>query len=329
MDLLVVKGLTKKFKAKTGDITAVDKASFAARSGEIFGLLGPNGAGKTTTIRLIATTLQATDGTALVDGFDIRQDPENVRQRIGVLTTDIGVYDRFTGRENLRYYGRLYSMSAGDLDRRISELIDLLAMADFIDKRAGKYSTGMKQKLAIARSVIHDPKIIIFDEPTSGLDVLAAQTVMRFMRRSRDLGRLVILSTHQMSDAERLCDRVAIIHRGSIIAIDTLDDIKQKTRTDNLENAFLRLVQGRPEQRAKSETARVSDDRTAAPEKKRDMKVVVQQLRVAAYFVIVIGLVPLFLSDIAEWAQTMGTALVLIGALGIMVTRTYLKKHSS
>ncbi|MFH1207580.1 MAG: ATP-binding cassette domain-containing protein [Patescibacteria group bacterium] len=216
--------------------------SFSADAGEIFGLLGPNGAGKTTTIRLISTVLKPTAGSITVAGRAIEAEPEQVRKAIGVLTTDIGLYDRFTARENLRYFGQLYGMSGDALERRIDELLDLLEMNDFADRRAGKFSTGMKQKVAIARSVIHDPQVIIFDEPTSGLDVLASQTVVKFMRRAKETGKLVILSTHEMFNAEKLCDRVAIMHRGRLVALDTVKIIKNSTRTQTLEDAFLAIV---------------------------------------------------------------------------------------
>lgn len=238
-DILAVKNLKKDFK----DFLAVDHVNFTARAGEIFGLLGPNGAGKTTTLRTIATVLAPSSGTANVAGFDIVKQPEEVRKRIGMLTTDIGVYERFTGWENLRYFGELYGITGEEINARIQELSQLLDMSGFIDKRAGKYSTGMKQKLAIARSVIHDPEVIIFDEPTAGLDVLASQTVISFMNQARDLGKLVILSTHEMTDAEKLCDRVAIMHQGRIVMVDTVANVKQKTGGKDLEDAFIRLVQ--------------------------------------------------------------------------------------
>ena len=238
MPILSVKNLTKQFK----NFKAVDEVSFDVQEGEVFGLLGPNGAGKTTIIRTVATVLAPTAGTAEVLGFDIVKNPEEVRKNIGVLTTDIGVYERFSGRENLRYFGELYGLSKSVLEERINELVDLLEMRNFIDRRAGKYSTGMKQKLAIARSVIHNPKIIIFDEPTAGLDVLASQTVLKFMRQSKKPGGCVIFSTHQMRDAEKLCDRVVIIHKGKVIANDTVEVLKNKAGTGDLESVFMKLV---------------------------------------------------------------------------------------
>ena len=236
--ILSVKNLTKEFK----NFKAVDEVSFDVEEGEIFGLLGPNGAGKTTIIRIIATVLAPTRGTAEVLGFDIIKNSEEVRKNIGVLTTDIGVYERFSGRENLRYFGELYGLSKEVLEKRINELANLLEMRDFIDRKAGKYSTGMKQKLAIARSVIHDPKIIIFDEPTAGLDVLAAQTVLRFMHQSKKPGKCVIFSTHQMHDAEKMCDRVVVIHKGKMIANDEVEVLKNKTESSDLEDVFMKLV---------------------------------------------------------------------------------------
>lgn len=236
--IISVKNLTKQFK----NFKAVDGVSFDVGEGEIFGLLGPNGAGKTTIIRIIATVLAPTKGTAEVLGFDIIKDSEEVRKNIGVLTTDIGVYERFSGRENLRYFGELYGISKKALEKRINELADLLEMQDFIDRRAGKYSTGMEQKLAIARSVIHDPKIIIFDEPTAGLDVLASQTVLDFMRKSQKPGGCVIFSTHQMNDAEKLCDRVVIIHKGKVIANNAVEALKNKTGAGDLEDVFMKMV---------------------------------------------------------------------------------------
>lgn len=240
--LLQVQGLTKDYKG----FRAIEDVSFEAKGGEIFGLLGPNGAGKTTTIRLISAILSPTSGTARICGYDVREAPEAVRRNIGMLTTEMGVYDRLSGREYLRYFGALYSMGSDKTERRIRDLSQLLEMEDFLDRRTSSYSTGMKQKLSIARSVLHDPSIVILDEPTSGLDVLAAQTVLNFMRHSREQGRLVVLSTHHMPDAEKLCDRAAIMHHGKLLAVRTISDLKKDTGTNNLEDAFLSMVKGSP-----------------------------------------------------------------------------------
>lgn len=236
--MLKVDNLTKKFK----DFTAVDNVSFEAKPGEIFGLLGPNGAGKTTTIRVIATVLQATSGTASIAGFDINEHSEEVRKNIGVLTAEIGLYDRFTARENMRYFGQLYGMTAKKLEERIDELVHVLHMEKFADRRAGKFSTGMKQKVAIGRSIIHDPKVIIFDEPTAGLDVLASQTVITFMKDAKKMGKLVILSTHDMHDAEKLCDNIVIIHKAKVVAEGSVDKLLSQANQNNLEDAFTSIV---------------------------------------------------------------------------------------
>lgn len=239
--LLKVQNLVKEYK---NGFRAVDDVSFEVGAGEIFGLLGPNGAGKTTIIRAISTILSFSGGKIEVLVKDNRQYAEEVRSDIGVLTTDIGAYERFTGKENLEYFGELYGLSSSELDKRIKELTELLDMGSFIDKKAAKYSTGMKQRLAIARSVIHDPKVIIFDEPTSGLDVLSSQTVRDFMSHSRESGHAVVFSTHQMYDAEKLCNRVIIIHKGKKIAYDSVENLKVQTGERDLEEAFLKLVRG-------------------------------------------------------------------------------------
>lgn len=221
---------------------AVNNISFEISNSEIFGFLGPNGAGKTTTLRMIATLLTPTSGKMTVQGLNTVSQSEEIRKKIGVLTTDIGVYDRLTGRENLDYFGKLYGMSEQTITKRIDDLGKSLEMEWFLDRPSGEYSTGMKQKIAIARSVIHDPEILIFDEPTTGLDVLASQTVLNFMTNARSQGKTVIFSTHQMFDAQRLCDRVAIFNEGEILIIETVKEVMHKTETKDLEEAFLKLV---------------------------------------------------------------------------------------
>lgn len=303
---MAVNKLSKQFNG----FMAIDRVSLEARAGEIFGLLGPNGAGKTTTIRVIATMLQPDSGTALVAGYDIRENPEAVRKNIGVLTTDIGVYERLSGRENLAYYGRLYGLPEDLLKKRINELVDLLDMSDFIDRRAGKYSTGMKQKLAIARSVVHDPKVIIFDEPTAGLDVLASQTVMRFMQKEKSAGKLVILSTHEMNDAEKLCNRVAIIHKGTILTVDTVELIKEKTQANDLEEAFVKLLKDDRNERSQSAVIK--------PPRKMNKKKLDIMIRIGAIVFIVLG----FLSSFLAFSQTLFYVFVGLGVF-LSIFRRY------
>lgn len=261
--ILELKQLSKKF----GPIQAIDNLSWTAEVGEIFGLLGPNGAGKTTTIRVISTVLAPTAGTAVVNGQDIVTDAVTARAQFGVLTADFGLYDRLSGRENIRYTGRLYGLTGEKLERRINELVKTLEMEHFADRRAGKYSTGMKQKAAIARSIVHDPPVVIFDEPTAGLDVIAAQTVVKMMKHFRDLGKLVVLSTHDMHSAEQLCDRVAIIHRGRLIALGSVMDVKQQTQQPDLESAFLTMIGANEAKAVLREAEEKSIDQSNEPKK--------------------------------------------------------------
>jgi len=236
--MIEVQNLVKHF----GPIRAVDGVSFVCRDGEVFGLLGPNGAGKTTTLRMLATMLQPVAGTARVDGRDVLKEPAEVRQAIGVLPETVGLYGRLTAREQLRYFGKLYGLADAAIERRIEELLAMLEMADYADRRCEGFSKGMRQKVALGRALIHDPRTMILDEPTAGLDVMSARSVREFIDRFRREGRCVLLSTHVMSEAERLCDRIAIIHKGKIMVQGTLDELRQRTGEENLEEAFVRLV---------------------------------------------------------------------------------------
>ena len=237
--MIQVSGLSKKFK----DVLAVDDVSFTVRAGEVFGLLGPNGAGKTTTLRILSTLIDATSGTAAVNGLDIEKQAERVRRSIGVVNGGMGLYDRLTGREILQYFGRLYGMSPAAIEKRTAELDGLLDLGPTLSRQAGGFSTGMKQKIVIARAVLHDPPVIFFDEATSGLDVMARRAVLDFVRDYPSTDRAVIYSTHVMSEVEELCDRIAIISGGRLIAEGTVADLARETDSDNLETAFFRLVQ--------------------------------------------------------------------------------------
>jgi sodium transport system ATP-binding protein len=215
--------------------------SFEAQAGEIFGLLGPNGAGKTTTLRIVCTLLSPDAGTVDVLGFGTTTAPEEVRRRIGVVTADIGVYPRLTARENIEYLGRLCGLSGAGLTTRVDGVIERLDMGSFANQRAESLSSGQKQKVAIARAIVHDPEVLMFDEPTSNLDVLASKEVREFMVEARGRGKCVIFSTHVMHDAQRLCDRVTIIHHGLVVASGTTNEVRGNGR--DLEDAFLALVE--------------------------------------------------------------------------------------
>ena len=237
--MIEVRNLSKSF----GKVQAVRDLSFRVDSGEVFGLLGPNGAGKTTTLRILATLLKADAGEATVAGHSTTREAERVRHIIGVVNGGMGLYDRLTGREVLHYFGRLYGMNRGAIASRIDELDRLLQLDDALRRRVGGFSTGMKQKVVIARAVLHDPPVIFFDEATSGLDVMARRAVLDFIRDYPSRGRAVIYSTHVMSEVEELCDRAAVLYRGRLIAEDTIASLRQQTGADSLEQAFFRLVE--------------------------------------------------------------------------------------
>jgi sodium transport system ATP-binding protein len=238
-----VRDLVKTYRSPTGDpFHAVNGITFRARAGRIFGLLGPNGAGKTTTLRILSTLIPPTAGTAHVGGRGVLEDPAEVRRRVGFLTGTTGVYPRLTAREVVRYFGRLYGMTRDEVEARIDLLFDRLEIRSFEDKRCGDLSTGMRQKVSIARAIVHDPPVLILDEPTTGLDVLASRHLVDFIRTSRTAGKCVLFSTHIMSEAERLCDEIAILHRGRIVAQGTVDDLRRRTGKAMVEDVFLALL---------------------------------------------------------------------------------------
>jgi sodium transport system ATP-binding protein len=241
--MIEIKGLTKIYQdKKRGKIVAVDHISFEAINGEIFGLLGPNGAGKTTALRMIATILQPTEGTANIGGHDLKQEAQQVRRKIGFLSGDMGLYHRLTPREILRFFGRLNGLNGAGLDQRIDHLFDLFDMHQFADSKIDALSTGMRQKTAITRTIVHDPPILILDEPTSGLDVPTARVVERYIRKAREAGNCIILSTHVMEEAEYLCDRIAVIHQGKIRALGTMDELRAMTGKNRLREIFIELL---------------------------------------------------------------------------------------
>ena len=242
---VLVDGLHKHFRAPDGtEVRAVDGVSFHCDGGEIVGLLGPNGAGKTTTLRILATILRPTSGTARVAGCGVLEDPDGVRRRLGYVSASTGVYERLTGRETLTYYARLHGMPEAGLETRVDEVLRLLEMGDFCDRVAGRLSAGQRQKVSLARAIVHDPPVLILDEPTANLDVIVARNVLDFVEAARDAGRAILLSTHLFSEAERLCDRIVVIHEGRILAEGTLDEHLQRTGTTLLEDAFFKMVRG-------------------------------------------------------------------------------------
>src|SRR3954471_2122966 len=221
---VIVEGLTKTFYDESrGQIRAVDGIDFVCHEGEVFGLLGANGAGKTTTLRMLSTILTPTSGSASILGHAVVKDPEGVRKNLGFFSASTSLYPRLTARETIEFFARINQYPADRVKDRVNYLVERFGITKYADVRVEKLSTGMKQKVSIARTVAHDPLIIIFDEPTVGLDVLNALEVQETIKELRNEGKTIIFSTHIMSEAERLCNRIAIIHGGKILACDTLD----------------------------------------------------------------------------------------------------------
>jgi len=227
---------------KRGEIRAADSVSFRVEPGRIYGLLGANGAGKTTTLRMLATLLRPTSGSAVVAGHDVVREPDQVRANVGFLAASTALYARLTSREMIAYFGRLNGLGEGALRSRIASLADELDMHEFLDRRCDKLSTGMKQKTSIARTLVHDPQVMIFDEPTLGLDVMTARSIIRFVRECRGRGKTVIYSTHVMSEAEKLCDVIGIIHGGRLMAEGSLAGLLARTGEPDLEECFVKII---------------------------------------------------------------------------------------
>src|SRR5712671_6341240 len=241
--MIEVRGLSKRFRdRKRGEIRAVDGVSFRCEPGRIYGLLGANGAGKTTTLRILATILEPSVGTAVICGHDVVEEPEKVRAKVGFLSTATALYPRLTAQELVEYFGRLNGLDENTLKKRIDEIFARLDMDDFRDRRCDKLSTGMKQKTSIARTLVHDPPVMIFDEPTLGLDIMTARTIIEFIRECRERQKTVIFSTHVMREVEKLCDVVGIIQGGKLLAEGTLEQLRQRHGENDLEEIFVKIV---------------------------------------------------------------------------------------
>ncbi|MDD5948728.1 MAG: ABC transporter ATP-binding protein [Lachnospiraceae bacterium] len=228
-------------KTKKNRKVAVRDVSFTAREGEIFGLLGPNGAGKTTTLRCIATLLKPTQGTILVQGQDTVKEGKKVRQSIAFLTSELKLDPQFSPKYLFHFFGQLHGMSEEEIARRQEELFPYFGITEFQDKKVEELSTGMKQKTSIAVSLVHNPEVVIFDEPTNGLDIVTARAVTDYLRVLKEQGKVVVVSTHIMSEAQKLCDRLAMIINGSAVFEGTLEEVLEKTETDDLEEAFFSI----------------------------------------------------------------------------------------
>jgi sodium transport system ATP-binding protein len=225
-----------------GEIKAVDSINFECHEGEVFGLLGANGAGKTTTLRMLSTILTPTAGSASLMGHDVVTSPEGVRKNLGFYSATTALYPRLTTRETIEFFARINQYPSDQVKQRVDFLIDRFGLAKYADARIEKLSSGMKQKVSIARTIAHNPSILVFDEPTVGLDVLNALDVLETINELRAEGKTIIFSTHIMSEAERLCDRIAIIHGGHILACDTLAGLRETTHQRYLEDIFVLFV---------------------------------------------------------------------------------------
>lgn len=241
--MITVDGISKTYRdPKKGPIQAVVDVSWRAEQGAVFGLLGANGAGKTTLMRILATLISPDAGRATVAGFDVVRQAADVRRSLGFLSGTTTLYGRLTIRESLAYFGGLYGLSSAEIKRRSDELIERFDIGSYADKLGDRLSTGQKQRASIARAVFHDPAVMLFDEPTSGLDVISAQTVLEFIEEEKQRGKTVVYSTHIMSEAERLCDSVALIHEGRKIYDGHLANLLSETGETRLEKAFLNKV---------------------------------------------------------------------------------------
>lgn len=239
--MLKVENSTKTFKK----INAVENVSFEVDQGEIIGLLGENGAGKTTTLRMIATMLKPTSGNAFIDEDNIIDNPNKIREKIGILFGgDVALYDRLTGRENMTYFAKLNGMSDEEAANAVDQISRDLEMVDYIDRPVGKYSRGMKQKVSLARSIIHHPDVMLFDEPTTGLDVMSSKLIHDFILKCKKENKAIVFSSHNMYETEKLCDRIIIIHKGKIVASGTIDQLKKDYQKDNLEELFIECIGG-------------------------------------------------------------------------------------
>jgi sodium transport system ATP-binding protein len=226
-----------------GEFKAVDNVSFDVKPGEIFGLLGPNGAGKTTTLRMLSGLLKPTVGTAQINGFSMESQQMNARSSLGFLTGDMDLYRRLNPREILLYFGELYQTPPTELHDRVERLIEAFGITAFVDRHCEKLSTGQKQRVSIARTLVHDPKVVILDEPTTGLDIMSSEFILQFIRQmAREEGKALLFSTHNLTEVERLCDRIAIINNGQMVYLGTIDELLDQTGEDSLSKAFFHLV---------------------------------------------------------------------------------------
>lgn len=240
--IVEIRDLTKVFKARRAKITAVDHISFDVNKGEIFGMIGPNGAGKSTTFAMISTLIKPTSGTIKVAGFDVEKEDYRIRPIIGIVPQQYSLYSDLTARENLELMGNLYDVPRKLMEERIEYYLKLVNLEDHADRFTGRFSGGMKQRLSVISAVIHDPEIIFWDEPTTGLDPQTRQAIWKLARKFNTEGKTLIFTTHYMEEADKLCDRVAIMNMGKLVALDTPENLKTGSNSTSLEEVFIHLT---------------------------------------------------------------------------------------
>jgi ABC-2 type transport system ATP-binding protein/sodium transport system ATP-binding protein len=247
MVMIHVEELTRRFALPDGgEVLAVNRLSFDVAAGEVFGLLGPNGAGKTTTLRMLLGLLRPTSGRATVAGYDSRHQPDEVKRRVGLVSANLGIYPNLTIRETLLFFGDLYGVAPPAAAAEADRLAHLFGLEGLLRRRCGTLSTGQRQRLNLARALVHRPPVLLLDEPTHGLDVLGSQVVAEFVAHARTEGRAVILTTHRLEEAERLCDRFGLLHQGRLIRTGTLPELRAATGCAGLVEMFLKLAQTGP-----------------------------------------------------------------------------------
>jgi ABC-2 type transport system ATP-binding protein/sodium transport system ATP-binding protein len=254
--MIHVEGLSRQFVVPGGVVQAVDNVSFSVSAGEVFGLLGPNGAGKTTTLRMLLGLLAPTSGWATVDGYRSTEFPDEVKRRVGLVSASAGLYPHLSVREMLMFFADLYGVPLDRARAELGQLARLLGVADLLDRRCVTLSTGQKQRVNLARALIHRPPVLLLDEPTLGLDVLGSQVVVEFVGHLRQEGKAVILTTHRLEEAERLCDRFGLLHRGRLVSIGTLAELREQTGRQTLVEMFIDLVKPPPALHREANTSR-------------------------------------------------------------------------
>jgi sodium transport system ATP-binding protein len=244
--MIAVHQLTKRFGTPPDEIVAVDNLSFSVPSGEVYGLLGANGAGKTTTLRMVLGLVQPTSGYAEVDGLTTADAPNEVKCRVGLVSTSAGLYQWLSPREVLLFFADLYGLSTDEADRNLARLAGLFDLGNFLDRRSSTLSTGQKQRVNLARSLVHDPPVVLLDEPTRGLDVFGCQVVFDFIGQLRSAGKAVILCTHRVDEAERICDRFGLMHHGRLVLEGSLDELRRQTGVASIADMFGKVLRDHP-----------------------------------------------------------------------------------